>query len=70
MALCFYELGEFHEPDKYATAVLMNNPSYVDAAISLSEKLLERQQIRLAYEYYLHSMPWYFRGKSCRLPAR
>jgi len=53
MALCFYELGEFHEPDKYATAVLMNNPSYVDAAISLSEKLLERRQIRLAYEHYL-----------------
>jgi len=53
MALCFYELGDFRGPDKYATAVLMNNPSYVDAAISLAEKLLERQQIRLAYEHYL-----------------
>jgi len=45
--------GDFRGPDKYATAVLMNNPSYVDAAISLAEKLLERQQIRLAYEHYL-----------------
>jgi len=53
MALCFYELGEFREPDKYATVVLMNNPSYVDAAISLAEKLLEKRQIRLAYEHYL-----------------
>lgn len=53
VALCFYELGEFREPDKYATAVLMNDPSYVDAAISLAEKLLERRQIRLAYEHYL-----------------
>ncbi|UCE46536.1 MAG: sulfatase-like hydrolase/transferase [Phycisphaerales bacterium] len=53
MALCFYELGEFREPDKYATAVLKNNPSYVDAAISLADKLLERRQIRLAYEHYL-----------------
>ncbi|MHC4705990.1 MAG: sulfatase-like hydrolase/transferase [Planctomycetota bacterium] len=53
MAICFYELGEFHEPDKYATTVLMNNPTYVDAAISLAEKLLERQQIRLSYEHYL-----------------
>ena len=53
VALCFYELGEFREPDKYVTAVLMNNPSYVDAAISLAEKLLERRQIRLAYEHYL-----------------
>jgi arylsulfatase A-like enzyme/Tfp pilus assembly protein PilF len=53
VALCFYELGEFREPDKYATAVLMNAPSYVDAAISLAEKLLERRQIRLAYEHYL-----------------
>jgi len=53
VALCFYELGEFREPDKYVTSVLMNNPSYVDAAISLAEKLLERRQIRLAYEHYL-----------------
>ena len=53
VALCFYELGEFREPDKYATVVLKNNPSYVDAAISLAEKLLERRQIRLAYEHYL-----------------
>jgi arylsulfatase A-like enzyme/tetratricopeptide (TPR) repeat protein len=53
MALCFYELGEFRAPDKYATAVLKNDPSYVDAAISLAEKLLERRQIRLAYEHYL-----------------
>ena len=53
VALCFYELGEFREPDKYVTAVLMNNPSYVDAAISLAEKLLEKRQIRLAYEHYL-----------------
>jgi tetratricopeptide (TPR) repeat protein len=53
MALCFYVLGEFREPDKYVTTVLTNNPSYVDAAISLAEKLLERRQIRLAYEHYL-----------------
>lgn len=53
MAICFYELGEFLEPDKYVTAVLKNNPSYVDAAISLADKLLERRQIRLAYEHYL-----------------
>ena len=53
VALCFYELGEFRGPDKYATAALMNDPSYVDAAISLAEKLLERRQIRLAYEHYL-----------------
>ena len=53
VALCFYELGEFREPDKYVTAALKNNPSYVDAAISLAEKLLDKQQIRLAYEHYL-----------------
>jgi arylsulfatase A-like enzyme/tetratricopeptide (TPR) repeat protein len=53
MALCFYELGEFLAPDEYITAALKNNPSYVDAAISLAEKLLERRQIRLAYEHYL-----------------
>jgi choline-sulfatase len=53
VALCFYVLGEFREPDKYVTTVLTNNPSYVDAAISLAEKLLERRQIRLAYEHYL-----------------
>jgi tetratricopeptide (TPR) repeat protein len=53
LALCFYELGRFRAPDKYATSVLMNNPSYVDAATSLAEKLLEKQQIRLAFEHYL-----------------
>ncbi|MHC4439617.1 MAG: sulfatase-like hydrolase/transferase, partial [Planctomycetota bacterium] len=53
VALCFYELGEFFAPDKYVTAALKNNPSYVDAAISLAEKLLERRQIKLAYEHYL-----------------
>ena len=31
----------------------MNQSSYADAAISLAEKLLEKQQVRLAYEHYV-----------------
>ena len=53
LALCFYELGNFRAPEEYAKGILLKNPSYVDAAISLTEKLLEKQQIRLAYEHYV-----------------
>jgi tetratricopeptide (TPR) repeat protein len=53
LALCFYELGNFRAPEGHAKGALLNHPSYVDAAISLAEKLLEKQQIRLAYEHYV-----------------
>lgn len=53
LALCSYELGNFHDPEEYANGALLNHPSYVNAAIKLAEKLLEKQQIRLAYERYV-----------------
>jgi choline-sulfatase len=53
LALCCYELGNFRAPEAYATGALLDDPLYVDAAIDLAEKLLKKQQIRLAYEHYL-----------------
>jgi tetratricopeptide (TPR) repeat protein len=53
MALCCYEQGNFRAPEAYATGALLDDPLYVDAAIDLAEKLLEKQQIRLAYQHYL-----------------
>jgi len=53
LALCCYELGNFRAPEEYAKGILLNQSSYADAAISLAEKLLEKQQVRLAYEHYV-----------------
>ena len=44
----FYEKSEFDAPGKYKTADLLEHPSYVEAAISLGEKLLEMSEIRRA----------------------
>ena len=53
LARCFYELNDFQAADKYITPDLTNNPKYVEAAVSLTDKLLAKQQIRLAYEHYV-----------------
>ena len=53
LVLCCYEQGDFRAPEAYTTGSLLEDPLYVDAAIDLAEKLLERQQIRLAYQHYV-----------------
>jgi len=54
LAICFYEQGKFHEPVRYLNKALQENPSYVKAAISLGDKLLEKKQIKPAYDHWLH----------------
>lgn len=53
LAICLYDQGKYRAADKYVTDALRANPLYVDAAVSLAEKLIGKQQIRLAYERYL-----------------
>jgi len=52
LALCFFELGDYRGLAPYTTRDIMKNPSFAKAALSLADKLLEKQQIRLAYEQY------------------
>ena len=53
LALCLHEQGDFRASERYVTSALRDNPFYVDAAIDLADKLLEKQQTRLAYQHYL-----------------
>jgi arylsulfatase A-like enzyme/Tfp pilus assembly protein PilF len=54
LALCFYEQRKYRAAEKYLSKALLENPSYVEAAISLGDKLLEKGQIKAAYDHWLH----------------
>lgn len=53
MASLLYDEGRFAEAAQYLTKELKANPSFVEMMLTLTDKLLEKGQIRFAYSNYL-----------------
>lgn len=56
LASLLYEQGRFAEADKYLSKELTANPSYFEMMLSLTDKLLEKKQIRFVYSHYLRML--------------